>query len=62
MCFSFSIKSKEKKFMIKNFKQLLSENLHKPMDEQKQVLEDTLNEWMANTEQVDDILVIGVKV
>jgi len=53
---------KEKKFMIKNFKQLLADNLHKPMDEQKQVLEDTLNEWMANTEQVDDILVIGVKV
>ncbi|MCK4699360.1 MAG: SpoIIE family protein phosphatase, partial [Bacteroidales bacterium] len=53
---------KGKKFMIKNFKQLLSENLHKPMDEQKKVLEETLNEWMANTEQVDDILVIGVKV
>ena len=53
---------KEKKFMIKNFKQLLANNLHKPMDEQKKVLEETLNEWMANTEQVDDILVIGVKV
>ncbi len=53
---------KEKKFMIKNFKQLLSDNLHKPLEEQKKVLEETLNEWMANTEQVDDILVIGVKV
>ncbi len=53
---------KGKKFMIRNFKQLLSENLHKPMDEQKKVLEETLNEWMANTEQVDDILVIGVRV
>lgn len=39
---------KGKKFMIKNLKQLLSDNLHKPMDKQKQVLEDTLNEWMAN--------------
>ncbi len=53
---------KGKKFMIRNFKQLLSENQHKPMDEQKKVLEETLNEWMANTEQVDDILVIGVRV
>jgi len=48
--------------MIKNLKQLLSDNLHKPLEEQKKVLEDTLNEWMANTEQIDDILIIGVKV
>ena len=53
---------KEKKFMIKNFKQLLSENLHRSMDEQKKILESTLKEWMTNTVQVDDILVIGVKV
>lgn len=27
-----------------------------------EILEDTLNEWMAETSQIDDVLVIGVKV
>lgn len=51
-----------RKFMIKKFKLLLGEILEKPMDEQKKILEDTLNEWMAETSQIDDVLVIGVKV
>ncbi len=51
-----------RKFMIKKFKLLLGEILEKPMDEQKKILEDTLKEWMAETSQIDDVLVIGVKV
>ena len=34
----------------------------RPVSKQTKYLEETLNEWMANTEQIDDILVIGVKV
>ena len=32
------------------------------MKEQKEVLSNTINEWKADNEQVDDILVIGVKI
>jgi len=32
------------------------------MEEQKSILENTFNEWKGNLEQVDDILIIGVKV
>ncbi len=52
----------QKKFMIKNFKQLLKQIHLKPMQEQKEILERTLHEWMSETEQVDDILVIGVRI
>ncbi len=54
--------AKGKKFMIKNFKQLLL-NIHsKPMEEQKTILLDTLRDWMADTNQVDDILVMGIRI
>jgi serine phosphatase RsbU (regulator of sigma subunit) len=52
----------QKKFMVKNFKNVLS-NIHtKQVKEQKTILEKTLHEWMAETDQVDDILVIGIRV
>ena len=51
-----------KKFMKKRFKQLLIEISDKDMSVQKQVLNETLDEWMGNSHpQVDDICVIGVK-
>ena len=52
----------QKKFMIKNFKALLGEINAKSMDEQKKILQGTLADWMAETSQVDDILVIGVRI
>ena len=52
---------KDKKFMVKNFKKLLLSIQEKSMDEQKTILEETMVEWKGNTEQVDDILVIGVR-
>ena len=51
-----------KKFMTKNFKQLLLKIHDKPMDEQRNILEDTLVEWQGSYERVDDILVIGVRI
>ncbi len=53
---------KHKKFMIKNFKNMLQEIHEKPMEEQKRVMVQTLKDWMAETDQVDDILVIGVRI
>ncbi len=52
----------QKKFMIKNFRELLKKIHRKPMKEQQRILVETLEEWMADTAQVDDILVVGVRV
>jgi serine phosphatase RsbU (regulator of sigma subunit)/tetratricopeptide (TPR) repeat protein len=51
-----------KKFKYKSFKKLLIENAHLPLEDQKQVLDDTLNKWMGLVEQVDDICVVGLKI
>ncbi len=60
---------KGKKFMTKQFKQLLLDIQNKIMFEQKEILEQTLNEWMGidgqheeEYEQIDDIIVMGIKV
>lgn len=51
-----------KKFMYKQFRELLIKNGNLEMSEQKIQLRDTLIDWMKDEEQVDDILVIGVRV
>ncbi len=54
---------KGQKFKLKNFKQILLDIYDLPMKEQKQILKSTLEDWMGNThEQLDDILVLGVRV
>ena len=52
---------KNKKFKAKNLKNLLINNSHLPMFEQKNILESTLTKWLANTEQIDDITILGIK-
>lgn len=51
-----------RKFLSKNFKKLLLEIHQEPMREQKNILEQTLASWMGDIPQVDDILVIGMRV
>jgi serine phosphatase RsbU (regulator of sigma subunit) len=55
-----------KKFMSRNFKNLLAENAHKPMNEQGKILDTTIEEWKsaygAGLEQVDDITVLGIRI
>ena len=53
---------KGKKFRYKNFEKLLLEVCHQPGSTQKKLLESTINLWRGSQEQVDDILVIGVRV
>lgn len=60
---------KGKKFMIKRQKELLMDLYDKPLSEQRAILDKTLEEWMAHpdqpdgySEQIDDILLIAVKV
>jgi len=50
-----------RKFMAKNFRDLLFEIHQMPMEEQEKILDLVIHEWMGNREQTDDILVIGFK-
>jgi len=51
-----------KKFMASQFRTLLL-NIHKkPMAEQKKILDSTLEQWRGKEDQVDDILVMGMRV
>jgi len=51
-----------KKFMYKRFRELLVSNSKESLGKQKELLKEALFDWMKNEEQVDDILVIGVRV
>ena len=50
-----------KKYMYKEFRTLLLEIKDKPAIEQKSILNATIEEWRGAHEQVDDILIFGVK-
>lgn len=52
----------DKKITSKRFKQLLLDMHKEPMKKQKEMLNSSLEEWMGDGEQIDDILVIGIKV
>ncbi|KKK60310.1 hypothetical protein LCGC14_3025630, partial [marine sediment metagenome] len=34
----------------------------KPMKEQRDILDNTIQEWMGAVEQIDDILVLGLRI
>jgi serine phosphatase RsbU (regulator of sigma subunit) len=51
-----------KKFMAKKFKQLLLGLQDKAMEEQREILDRTTIEWRGELDQVDDVLVIGMRV
>ena len=50
-----------KKLMTRKFKEILINIQDKPMQEQELYLENYIENWKAGTEQLDDILVIGVR-
>jgi serine phosphatase RsbU (regulator of sigma subunit) len=54
--------TKGKKFMVKRFRELLGKISDKDPKEQYAVLEKRFMEWKGEEEQVDDILIIGVRV
>jgi serine phosphatase RsbU (regulator of sigma subunit) len=51
-----------KKFMYKQFEDLLLKNNTKDLKTQCQILESEIDKWKGNLEQVDDILVIGIRI
>jgi len=53
---------KGKKFMVKNLQRALKDVFALNLPEQKQRLDATIEQWRGDHEQIDDILVIGVRV
>ena len=53
---------KGKKFMYRPFQDLLLEIHKEPMERQKELLERKFHDWRGDREQVDDVLVIGLKI
>lgn len=51
-----------KKFKYKQMEDLLVSINEKDMQEQGEILKSTVNAWMGNLEQVDDILVVGIRI
>jgi hypothetical protein len=48
--------------MYRPFQELILRNHLKTMKEQKDILENTFEEWMGGREQVDDVLVMGIRI
>jgi len=51
----------DQKFMLPRFRELLLSIRHLPMDEQSAALETAIEEWKNGQEQLDDILVMGIR-
>ncbi|HAN79370.1 MAG TPA: hypothetical protein DCQ31_17185 [Bacteroidales bacterium] len=52
---------KDRKFMTKNFKELLLTIHEKEMEAQRDILNQSLDDWKGHWNQIDDVLVIGFK-
>ena len=53
---------KGKKFMNRPFRELLLEIATLPMEKQKNILHQRMEDWRGEHEQIDDILVIGFRI
>lgn len=51
-----------RKFMTRQFKELLITIHHEPMEIQKEILDTTIETWKGSNRQIDDIIVIGLKI
>ncbi len=51
-----------KKFYYAPFQELLKEIHQKPMEEQKITLDKTITDWIGSGEQIDDIIIFGVRI
>ncbi|MCX6296791.1 MAG: tetratricopeptide repeat protein, partial [Bacteroidetes bacterium] len=51
-----------KKFKYKPFQKLLMDIYKKPCAEQRAILSDSFDSWKGSLEQIDDVLVIGIRI
>ncbi len=54
--------AKGKKFKYKPFKELLINICTKPMEKQSEILNTTIENWKGNLDQIDDIILIGIRI
>jgi serine phosphatase RsbU (regulator of sigma subunit)/Tfp pilus assembly protein PilF len=51
-----------KKFKYKQLQAMLVENSERPVQEQYELIDNTFENWKGSLEQIDDILLIGIKI
>ena len=51
-----------KKFKYSRFRQLITEHADLSMPRQQQVLSDTIREWQGKYEQIDDMVIVGIRI
>ena len=51
-----------KKFKYKAFKHMLTKDTDASMKDQEKVLVDTIMKWQGKNEQIDDMVVVGIKI
>lgn len=52
----------KRRFMIRPFQDLLVNIQSKPMNIQKEILDKTFENWKSDSDQVDDVLVVGLRI
>ncbi len=57
-----SLVDQKKKIKYKPLEDLLVNNYKLPIDEQKNILNEKFEAWKGNLEQLDDVLLIGIRV
>ena len=60
--FKLRVNVKYRKYMTKRFREYLTELEKYPLSEQKERLYKEFQTWKGEREQVDDVLVFGIKV
>ncbi len=53
---------KGKKFTKKRYKELLLTIQHEPMIKQREILENTMDQWLGDQQLIDDVLVMGIRI
>jgi len=51
-----------RKFMVKKFRQLFLQLAEKPMSSQKKELDEVIDRWQKSNEQIDDMLILGIRI
>ncbi len=54
--------SESKKFMVRKLRELLFSISHLPIAEQKEVLDKTFEDWKGTEQQIDDVLIWGIRI
>lgn len=53
---------KEKKYSTKRFKEYLGTIQNESMEKQREMLNNEIEDWMKDTHQIDDIIILGIRI